>query len=127
MTPAERRRASIEAKGPVAAIVGIADAMAAQFRFKGMSDEAIDEMSEYYLTRKTDAESTAFFGNDWPEYYKEVRRYLASLAGPDGAEALSTDLAAITEARIFNETVLPTVVESISPNPPSIDTLHYSD
>lgn len=127
MTPSERRRASIEAKGPVAAIVAISDAMAAQFRFKGMSDEAIDEMSEYYLTRKTDAESTAFFGNDWPEYYKEVRRYLISLVPAEQQAALAHALETLTQERIFNETVLPTVVEGITPNPPSTEGLRYPE
>ncbi|HCR55594.1 TPA: hypothetical protein DIV49_01350 [Candidatus Saccharibacteria bacterium] len=127
MSPSERRQASIRAKGPVAAIVGIADAMAAQFRFKGMSDKAIDDMSEYYLARKTDAESTAFFGNDWPEYYKEVRAYLIELADDDKKAALATALENLTEEQIFNTTVLPGVAAEISPNPPSVDSLRYEE
>ena len=107
MSPAERRRASIEAKGPVAAIVGIADAVAAQFKFKGVSDAQLSAMAEYYKSRKTDPESQHFFGQDWPEYYKEVRRYLIDLVPEEKRAIFEADLDSLTYHDIFNDTVLP--------------------
>lgn len=110
MTPMQRRRTSIEAKGRMAAIVGIADALAAQFRFKGMREKDIDDMASYYLTYKTDPESVKFFGNDWPEYYKEIRRYLIEQVPVQNRPAIEAELDALTHERIFNETVLPSTL-----------------
>lgn len=110
MTPGQRRRASIEAKGRVAALIGISDALAAQFKFQGITDAQIDNMSQYYLSYKKDPESVAFFGRDWPEYYKEVRRYLIDQVPEANREALEADLAAMTHEQVFNETVLPLVL-----------------
>lgn len=110
MSPQERRRSSIEAKGRLAAVVAIADALAAQFRFQGMSDASIDAMSAHYLTYKKDPESVAFFSKDWPEYYKEVRKYLVSLVPPENQAALAADFENLTQQDIYNETVLPNVL-----------------
>lgn len=110
MTPAGRRQASIESKGRTAAIVAIADALAAQFRFQGMPETNIDAMSAHYLTYKKDPESVVFFGQDWPEYYKEVRRYLINQVPEENRQALEAELDALTHEQIFNETVLPTVI-----------------
>lgn len=113
MTPSERRQASIDAKGPIAAIVGIADAMSAQAKLKGMSDAAIEDMASFYTDKdrnpyaKLDPESQFFFGKDWPEYYKEVRAYLISLVPEESRHALAADFDALTYQRVFNETVLP--------------------
>jgi len=112
MTPTERRRASIEAKGVAAAIVGISDALAAQFKFQGITDERIDATAAYYLSYKTDPESVAFFGRDWPEYYKEVRRYLVDQVPAENRAAFEQALNQVTHERIFNETVLPAVLGS---------------
>jgi hypothetical protein len=110
MTPQQRRRASIEAKGPVAALVGIADALAAQFKFRGITEQKIDAMSAHYLTYKTDPESVAFFGQDWPAYYKEVRRYLIDLVPQENRLAFIQELDVLTHEQIYNETVLPAVL-----------------
>lgn len=110
MTPSERRRASIEAKGSIAAVVGISDALAVQFRFKDITPAGIDKMSAHYLTYKKDPESVAFFGEDWPQYYKDVREYLISLAPEANQTQLAHDLDTLTHQQIFNETVLPTVL-----------------
>jgi hypothetical protein len=116
MTPTERRHASIEAKGRAAAIVGIADALAAQFRFKGMSEQNIDAMAEHYLTYKKDPESVQFFGKDWREYYKEVRRYLTQQVPEENRPALEAELDSLTHEIIFNETVLPSTLGSNNKN-----------
>ncbi|CAN5423636.1 hypothetical protein BH09PAT4_BH09PAT4_02930 [soil metagenome] len=110
MSPNERRRASIEAKGELAALVGIADAMAAQFKFQGMSEASIDKMAGYYKGRKTDPESQHFFGQDWPEYYKQVRQYLIEQVPQANRAAFVEDLDHLTHTQIFNETVLPEVL-----------------
>ncbi len=113
MAPEERRRASIEAKGPVAAIVGISDALAAQFRFQGMREGKIDAMSAHYLTYKKDPESVAFFGQDWPAYYKQVRQYLIDQAPEANRTALTAEFDALTHEHIFDETVLPEVIGGV--------------
>lgn len=110
MTPEERRQASIEAKGMLAALVGFSDAMAAQFRLQGLSEASIDRMTKYYLSRKKDPESVAFFGQDWPEYYKAVRRYLISQVPESHRDAFTAELDNLTHERVFNETVLPEVL-----------------
>jgi len=110
MSPAERRNASIEAKGMLAALVGFSDAMAAQFKLQGLSEASIDDMKNYYLSRKKDPESVAFFGEDWPEYYKAVRRYLISQIPEQNRDAFTAELDNLTHERVFNETVLPEVL-----------------
>jgi serine/threonine protein phosphatase PrpC len=110
MQPAERRRASIEAKGLLAALVGFSDAMAAQFKLQGLSEASIDTMTAYYLSRKKDPESVAFFGQDWPEYYKAVRQYLISQVPEANRAAFVAELDSLTHERVFNETVLPDVL-----------------
>ena len=110
MTATERRRASIETKGRLAALVGISDALAAQFRFRGMTEENIDAMSAHYLTYKKDPESVAFFGKDWPEYYKEVRNYLIDQVPEGNRPAFITELDGLNERTIFNETILPEIL-----------------
>lgn len=114
MSPSERRRASIEAKGRLAALVGISDAMAAQFRFQGFSENDIDSMSKHYLTYKTDPESVAFFGQDWPEYYKEVRRYLIAQVPAKNRAELEKELDDLDHETVFNDTVLPEVLGKIA-------------
>lgn len=110
MSPAERRQASIEAKGMLAALVGFSDAMAAQFKLQGLSEASIDGMTKYYLSRKKDPESVAFFGEDWPEYYKAVRRYLINQVPESHRDAFAAELDGLTHERVFNETVLPEVL-----------------
>jgi hypothetical protein len=110
MKPTERRRASIEAKGLAPALVGISDALAAQFKFQGISEADIDARSSRYSTYKRDAESVSFFGRDWPEYYKEVRRYLIDRVPGGNREAFRLELDTLTHETIFNETVLPEVL-----------------
>jgi len=110
MTPDERRRASIEAKGMLAALVGFSDAMAAQFKLQGLSEASIDGMTKYYLSRKKDPESVAFFGEDWPEYYKAVRRYLINQVPEPHRDAFAAELDSLTHEQVFNETVLPEVL-----------------
>lgn len=126
MTPAERRIASITYKGLLAAIVGGSDAMAKQFRFQGMTDSAIDTMSAHYLTYKTDPESVAFFGNDWPEYYKLNRQYLISQVPEEGRGAFTAELDALTHEEIFNQTVLPSVLGTTGKNTMAYERLRYS-
>lgn len=110
MSPTERRQASIEAKGMLAALVGFSDAMAAQFRLQGLSEASIDGMTKYYLSRKKDPESVAFFGEDWPEYYKTVRRYLIGQVPGPNRDGFTAELDSLTQERVFNETVLPEVL-----------------
>jgi serine/threonine protein phosphatase PrpC len=110
MSPTERRRASIEAKGPLAALVGFSDAMAAQFKLQGLSESAIERMKAYYLSRKKDSESVAFFSNDWPEYYKQVRQYLIDQVPEANRPAFTAELDSLSHERVFNETVLPQVL-----------------
>jgi len=115
MSPTERRRKSIESKGRMAAIVGIADALAAQFKFQGIKESDIDATSDYYLSRKKDPESVMFFGQDWPEYYKQVRQYMIEQVPAENRVALVAELDELTHEDIFNETVLPTVLGETNP------------
>ncbi len=137
MTPDERRQASIEAKGMLAALVGFSDAMAAQFKLQGLSEASIDRTTNYYLSRKKDPESVAFFGEDWPEYYKAVRRYLINQVPELQRDAFAAELDSLTHERVFNETVLPEVLGTHSmqiaqerrqaDEPNTYDTLKYQD
>jgi len=113
MTPDERRANSIALKGLLAAIIGGSDAMAKQFRFQGMTEVAIDAMSEHYLSYKTDPESKIFFHIDWPAYYKKNRQYLISQVPENNRVAFTAELDALTHETIFNETVLPSVLGKI--------------
>lgn len=79
MTPDGRRMASITTKGLLVVIfISGSDAMAAQFKFQGMTEAAIDSMSAYYLSYKQTQNLSHFFGQDWPAYYKINRTYLIS-------------------------------------------------
>lgn len=125
MTPDGRRMASITYKGLLAALVSGSDAMAAQFKFQGMTEAAIDAMSAYYLSYKTDPESATFFGQDWPAYYKINRTYLISQVPEENRAAFEAELNALTHEKIFNDTVLPSVL-GITGNEAARKRLKYS-
>ncbi len=112
MTPGERREKSIDAKGLKSAIVGIADALAVQFKFQGVTDESIEATGNKYLTRKKDPESVIFFSKDWPEYYKKVVRYMINQVPKENRQAFQDELYSLTHESIFNQTVAPAVLGS---------------
>lgn len=126
MTPDDRRLASITYKGLLATLVGGSDAMAAQFKFRGMTEAAIDAMSAYYLSYKKDPESTVFFGRDWPAYYKINRQYLISQVPEENRAAFEAELDALTHEKIFNDTVLPSVLGKTG-NEKALNRLRYPE
>ena len=143
MTSSERRQASIAAKGPLAAIVGVADAMSAQAKLQGMSTSAIEDMASFYTDKdrnpyaKLDPESRFFFGNDWPQYYIEARSYLVGLVPEENREAFAAELDGLTYKKVFNETILPrslgehgmevSAARSAAGEPNAYDSLRYEE
>lgn len=105
MTPTERRRLSIEQKGTVAAIAGLADALSSGPCFAGV--RAINEMRDAYLAKKTDPESQLFFGQDWPEYYKLVVDYLIDQVPADRRAAFAQRLAEIDDRDVYYRVIMP--------------------
>ena len=116
MTPNERRDASIDAKGLIATSVGFNDAMSAQAKLRGYSDEVISDTATFYTDTdrnpyaKTDPESRFFFGEDWPGYYKRARVKFIELVAEDLRPAFIQELDSITYQTVFNETILPGVL-----------------
>jgi len=68
---ARARCQSIQDKGVVAAIVGLADTRSLGANFVTLDDALAD-----YLGRKRDAESVEFFTRHWEPYYRAVEEYL---------------------------------------------------
>lgn len=93
----EERRASIEAKGVEAAIVGLADARTVHMDFL-----PLQEAQGRYLKRKKDVESQYFFTELWLPYYRAVSEYLTVLAP-------HLDLDTIGSDTIYRETITRTI------------------
>lgn len=90
------RRASIEQKGVIGAIVGLADT-----RSSGAHFVSLDQAQADYLARKKDAESVSFFTKYWRPYYEAVEDYLT-----ENSPGLRLD---ISDEQVYNETVCPEV------------------
>lgn len=129
MTPDERRWASIDGKGTLAAIVGFGDAMSSQAKLQGLSVSAIESQAGFYTDAdrnpyaKTDSESVFFFGEDWPGYYKQDRAYLISKIPKENQAAFAAELDKLNYQRVFNDVVLPQTVGAN--NPKAIEKLRY--
>ena len=93
------RHRSIEAKGIMAAIVGLADARCTADGFISLGFAL-----KTYYARKTDPESMEFFAKHWLAYYLAVERYLA-----EHFPRLRLD---ITNEDIYNQVIFPEVLGS---------------
>ena len=104
------RRLSIEQKGLIAAVVGLADTRTIGPHFRSLA-----EAHQEYLRNKTDPESMIFFARDWLPYYQAIETYLKA-----HAPGLSLD---ITDAEIYAEAVFPEVFGS---EPSAVIREHYA-
>jgi hypothetical protein len=90
------RWASIEQKGVVAAVVGLADTRRSSAHFRSLEQAQTD-----YLARKRDSASREFFTKQWKPYYLAVEKYLIGKC-----PQLNLN---ITDEDIYTEAIFPEV------------------